>query len=85
MMRMLGGRHRGGRGRYIDHHGQRFGRLLVVRRLDHGEIWARGVRTFSAYWLCRCACGAERAVMGGNLRSGQTRSCARKPCRGTAP
>jgi len=72
---------RGGRGRFIDHAGRRFGKLSVARRLDHGEIWQRGVRSFSALWLCRCACGRERAVLGSNLRAGRSRSCGRKPCR----
>lgn len=76
------GRHRGGRGRLVNHIGQQFGRLSVVRRLDHGEIWQRGVRSFSGFWLCRCACGAERAVMGGNLRAGRSRSCRARSCRG---
>ncbi len=38
-------------------------------------------------WLCRCACGRERSINGGNLRSGRTKSCAychlatARPCR----
>lgn len=27
------------------------------------------------YWRCRCICGAERDVFGGNLRQGTSRSC----------
>lgn len=48
--------------------GQRFGRLTVVRRNGSSSDG-------QACWLCRCDCGAERTVRGGNLRSGGTRSC----------
>ena len=27
------------------------------------------------YWLCRCKCGTEKWVYGGNLRNGTTKSC----------
>lgn len=46
----------------VDHTGQTFGRLTVVR-YDGGA------------WLCRCECGAEAKASGGRLRSGNTRSC----------
>lgn len=52
----------------IDLTGQRFGRLLVIRRVEcekHGE----------AKWLCQCDCGNETAVFGYLLRSGKTSSC----------
>lgn len=29
----------------------------------------------NAYWLCACVCGAERAIMSGNLTRGHTTSC----------
>lgn len=53
--------------------GQRFGRLVVIRRYGtyktpSGE-WPKPV------WLCRCDCGTEIAVRGTNLSSGATRSC----------
>jgi len=47
--------------------GQRFGRLAV-------EAYAC-TRAGRAVWLCRCACGASALVRGGDLRSGNTRSC----------
>ena len=43
--------------------GRQFGSLTVVARYA------------GSYWVCRCACGAERFVLGGNLTSGNTRSC----------
>ena len=52
----------------IDLTGQRFGRLLVIRRV---ECEKRG----EAKWLCQCDCGNETAVFGYLLRSGKTSSC----------
>jgi hypothetical protein len=49
----------------IDLTGLTFGRLLVVER-------GTGPR---AKWVCRCECGNVVEVQGGNLRSGNTRSC----------
>lgn len=48
--------------------GQRFGRLVVLRR-------AGSDRHGSALWLCRCDCGKEVVVRGSDLRSGNTQSC----------
>jgi hypothetical protein len=48
--------------------GQRFGRLTVLRR--HVKV-RRGW-----YWLCRCDCGAEKAILRANLTGGsRTTSC----------
>lgn len=51
----------------IDMTGERFGRLVVVRRAEtaHG----------GSFWFCRCDCGRERKVYRGNLRRGFTQSC----------
>lgn len=46
--------------------GQRFGRLLVVRR--------DGFRGKNAAWLCACDCGNSITVAGGALKAG-TQSC----------
>ena len=48
--------------------GQRFERLVVVRRVDNN-------RHGQPMWECRCDCGAERVVNGGNLCHGHSRSC----------
>jgi hypothetical protein len=49
--------------------GQRFSRLTVIS-LDP-ERTASG----KARWLCRCDCGTELIVTGGNLCSGNSESC----------
>lgn len=52
----------------IDLVGQRFGKLVVValsNEIGHGR----------KFWQCKCDCGGDAYVRGGNLRSGNTRSC----------
>jgi len=49
--------------------GKTFGQLTVLNRC------ANLGRFSGALWLCRCACGNEHRVMGGNLRSGSVASC----------
>lgn len=61
------GRGRLGIERKIDLTGRRFGRLTVLH-----EDGRRG--TFVA-WACRCDCGQEVTVSGGNLRQGVATSC----------
>ena len=51
----------------IDMRGQRHGRLTVV---DYAET-IKG----HAKWKCKCDCGNEIIVDGGNLRTGHTTSC----------
>ncbi len=48
--------------------GARFGRLIAIER-----IWIADKRYY--YWRCRCDCGNEKLVRGGNLQCGTTRSC----------
>jgi hypothetical protein len=43
--------------------GQRFGRLTALTYQGN------------KYWQCHCDCGAEKAVLGENLRTGMIRSC----------
>jgi hypothetical protein len=71
----------GGRGLITDLTGQSFGKLAVLRRLDISEVRALGTRSTSAHWLCRCACGAEKPVVGRSLHTGASRSCGSKTCR----
>lgn len=47
--------------------GQRFGRLLVIRR--------EGSRNGRATWYCKCDCGNYKVVIGKNLKNGKTSSC----------
>ena len=54
--------------RLIDLTGQRFERLTVLER--NGNTPNREVR-----WLCRCVCGQETTVTGGELRRNGVQSC----------
>jgi hypothetical protein len=51
----------------IDMIGRQFGRWTVLA--------TSAPRRREAYWLCRCSCGAERAIQGSSLRSGGSKSC----------
>lgn len=48
--------------------GTRFGRLVVVDRVENG---AGG----QSRWRCCCDCGNETVAFAGNMRRGKTRSC----------
>lgn len=48
--------------------GQRFGRLLVLKRVATSKDGQK-------VYLCRCDCGKEKEIKSGNLRSGHTLSC----------
>lgn len=52
----------------VDMTSRRFHRLTVLGR-------APNTSGQSARWLCRCDCGNEVVVLGGHLRSGNTKSC----------
>lgn len=54
--------------RFVDMTGQRFGKLVVIKRAENNKSGA-------AMWLCQCDCGNEKIVSGGSLRSGGTKSC----------
>lgn len=53
--------------RFINLIDKRFERLLVISN--------EGVRKGHQYWLCQCDCGNKKIVEGGNLKSGNTKSC----------
>lgn len=57
----------------IDRVGQRFGKLVVLRRV--------GTLRGQATWECRCDCSGVSVVQSGHLQSGDTNSCGclRKP------
>ena len=50
----------------IDLTGQRFGRLVVLKRDG---------KDFPTKWICKCDCGKECSVFAENLRRGHTTSC----------
>jgi hypothetical protein len=56
------------RDRVVDIKGQKFGRLLVINKV---EARKRGM----VCWLCKCDCGNEIIVDGKSLRTGNTSSC----------
>ena len=46
--------------------GQRFGRLLVIERVDPNSIWQpKGAHR--ALWVCQCDCGKQVIVRGSDL------------------
>jgi hypothetical protein len=54
----------------------------MAKKIVAGDVFGKlTVAEFShrvkdqAYWLCRCECGVEKPVRGGNLQSGNTSSC----------
>jgi hypothetical protein len=57
------------RGKFINLVGAKFDRWVVVARSER-----RGPRG-EIYWDCCCACGVERAVLGGELSFGRSHSC----------
>ena len=57
------------------HLGDFFGRWTVLSE----ETSPEGFSQRGSYWRCRCSCGIERIVCGGELRSGRSRSCGCSP------
>jgi len=49
--------------------GKKFGKLTVVSRSDKKTKYG------NFYWYCKCNCGKTIEVIGGNLKSGTTKSC----------
>lgn len=47
---------------------QKFGKLTIIEQSRKNK-WGNYL------WLCRCDCGKETIVAGGNLKSGSTKSC----------
>jgi hypothetical protein len=58
------------RSQHKDLTGARFGRWSVLAHLGRPSKEDRDHR-----WLCRCDCGTERAVNGGDLRAGKSQCC----------
>ena len=52
--------------------GNRYGILTVIERQEKSIDARRGAE---ARWICRCDCGNETVANGGDLRSGDYRSC----------
>lgn len=54
-------------GNFIDRTGLKYGKWTVIRLSHTNEC--------GAHWHCRCDCGTESVVFGGNLGAGKTTSC----------
>lgn len=52
--------------------GERFGRLVAVRR-EENKVSQNG--KIRSRWLCKCDCGNEKIVLLDDLKSGRTKSC----------
>lgn len=54
-------------------------RLIDMRSRQCGDWYVLGqwgnAANGRALWLCRCVCGVERPVSGGDLRSGKSQNC----------
>lgn len=55
-------------GKTIDLINQRFGRLVVLEKMDKDS-------SNSWNWKCKCDCGNEKIISGSRLRRGYSRSC----------
>jgi hypothetical protein len=51
----------------IDLVGQRFGRLLVIKRVEKPEY----IKQHDTYWLCKCDCGKEKIISKRSLKNGE--------------
>lgn len=52
----------------IDLIGKRFDRLVVIKYI-RSDKWR------NKFWLCKCDCGEETTVYGGNLKNSHAKSC----------
>lgn len=51
--------------------GQKFGKLIVLKRCEDKVIQGRKF----VQWICKCSCGRETKVLASNLKNGNTESC----------
>lgn len=58
----------GGRGRFKDLSGARFGRLVAREKIG-------SIQGGSALWLCDCDCGGIKEASRADLRKGRVKSC----------
>ena len=54
-------------GKCIDLTGQKFGRLIVIKRVEN--------KNNHSYWLCKCECGNYKTIYSGHLKRGKIKSC----------
>jgi hypothetical protein len=58
-------------GKFVDLTGQRFGRLVVIERVEKPE----NIKNRSTYWLCECDCGKKIITKSIRLKNEKTKSC----------
>lgn len=51
--------------------GQKFERLLVIRKIER----PKHIKSLKIYWLCRCDCGNEKIISAGSLKNKHSTSC----------
>jgi len=56
-----------------DETGRRYGRLLVIEKLDR-DLASR-IKRSGAKWRCKCDCGRTTLVFGNKLRNGTIKQC----------
>lgn len=59
------------RNKFIDLAGQRFGNLIVIKKVEKPH----DARDGFSYWLCKCDCGNEKVISRSSLIGGHTISC----------
>ncbi|MCK4640622.1 MAG: hypothetical protein KAU06_04730 [Candidatus Marinimicrobia bacterium] len=63
-----------GKHRFNDLTGQRFGRLIVIKKANNSR-GTKGCPSGRVRWLCKCDCGKEKIVWGDSLKTGSIKSC----------
>ena len=58
-------------GNFIDRTGKRFGKLVVIEKVQKPE----GKNRKGVYWLCECDCGRQIEIRSDSLVRGSTKSC----------
>ena len=58
-----------------DETGRRYGRLLVIGKIERDA--ASRVKRSSTKWECLCDCGKKTGVFGNKLRNGTIKNCLR--------
>jgi hypothetical protein len=59
--------------RGIDMTGKRFGRLIVIEKVEQPDYALKSRKRW--WWKCKCDCGNEIILPGERLRTGNTKSC----------
>lgn len=59
--------------KFIDLSGQRFGKLIVVKKVPKPNTTKDKGR--GTYWLCKCDCGKEKIIKTASLKYGASKSC----------